>query len=441
MKRNVITVLLIVGILLGSSTLSGAVNWRQFEGNTIRVLCHNTPVQQLVFSPLEDEFEKRTGIEVILEHYPETQWREKVRIELTAKNPNRDVFLTESGDFQLFAERGWYTDLRPFIENKELTSSDYDYPGDFPESLQRTVTVNDMIVAIPLDRILAPILYYRKDILEKYGISVPQTLAELEKAAKIVFEQSEGSIYGIVNRGKAQPATSPFSWVLSEFGGRWNDEEGNPTVNTPEAIQAFEWWGRVLRKYGPPGVVGYGWWEATSSFLQGQAAFSLEGGINPGYINDPKQSKVMGKVGYAVMPSGPAGPVVRKSERGGRKTFGLAISSYSEKKEIAWLYIQYMTSKEAFARYLIGGRLAARTSAWNDPQVLAESDAEWISTMKEATKIVYPNLYHVESIKDVRRAREIAGQPIETAILNRDVKAAADKAQKELEALLQRERE
>jgi len=230
-KGITVTMLLTVAILLVNSVFADAdINWRQFEGNTIRVLTHNSPMQRLIFTPLLADFEKKTGVNIVFEHYPEVQWWEKVRIGLRAKNPNLDVFLTESGDFQLFAERGWHTDLRAFIENKELTSPDYDYSGDFPELLQCTVIVNDMTVAMPLDRPLAPILYYRKDILEEYGILVPQTLAELEKAAKIVFEQSEGSIYGIVNRGKAQPATSPFSWVLSEFGGWWNDEEGNPTV-------------------------------------------------------------------------------------------------------------------------------------------------------------------------------------------------------------------
>ena len=75
-------------------------------------------------------------------------------------------------------------------------------------------------------------------------------------------------------------------------------------------------------------------------FMQGRAAMSLDGHLFRSFYEDPSKSKVVGKVGYHRLPTGPAGdfPFVFG--------WGLAVSNQSKKKDPAWFYTQWMTTKE-----------------------------------------------------------------------------------------------
>jgi multiple sugar transport system substrate-binding protein len=88
--------------------------------------------------------------------------------------------------------------------------------------------------------------------------------------------------------------------VLYDFGGRWADRaSGNMAFNTPEARAAFEWWGSVLRDYGPPGSVNNHWAEVTGIFSQGRAAMLFDDITFATLFSDAARSTVVGKVGYA----------------------------------------------------------------------------------------------------------------------------------------------
>ena len=64
---------------------------------------------------------------------------------------------------------------------------------------------------------------------------------------------------------------------------------------------------RLLTKTAPPGVAGFNWKESMALFTQGRAAMWLDGiGLAPP-LEDPNASRVVGKVGYGVMPAGPKG--------------------------------------------------------------------------------------------------------------------------------------
>jgi multiple sugar transport system substrate-binding protein len=280
-------------------------------------------------------------------------------------------------------------------------------------------------------------------LLEQYNIPVPKTLADLEAAAKKITEVTGGSVKGIVNRGKGAQATSQFAPVLQEFGGRWQDAQGNPAIDTPEAQAAFDWWGRTLRLYGPQGAASFDFPEVINEFLSGKAAFSLEGAINPGVVNNPQKSQVVGKVGYSLIPSGPGGDKVRQNTPCKvSRMFGLSLSAFSKNKEAGWLFIEWMSGKAAQTDYLLAGRIAARNSAWSSQefQEKSKSDKPYWDAADQASKICYPTPgFAPESLKDQGRARDIIGQVITTSILGGDVKTAETQAQQELVSLKARQ--
>ena len=87
-------------------------------------------------------------------------------------------------------------------------------------------------------------LIYRCDLYEQAGLKAPETFEELrDNAAKLHHPSAE--MYGAVYRGIGPQATWPFSSWMWGYGGDWLDSEGNPTINTPETVAAFEIYGEI----------------------------------------------------------------------------------------------------------------------------------------------------------------------------------------------------
>ena len=113
--------------------------------------------------------------------------------------------------------------------------------------------------------------------------------------------------YGFVGRGLNNANVTLWTNFLLGYGGEFLDAKGNILTDGPEAIEATKLYQRLLTKPAPPGVAGFNWMESMASFLQGKVGMWIDGvGLAPP-LEDPNTSRVVGKVGYAVMPSGPKG--------------------------------------------------------------------------------------------------------------------------------------
>jgi ABC-type glycerol-3-phosphate transport system substrate-binding protein len=149
-------------------------------------------------------------------------------------------------------------------------------------------------------------------------------------------------------------------------------------------------------------------------------------------LEDPKQSKVVGKVGYALFP--PAKPQYGVTMV---PTNTLHISAYSEKKGPAWYYMQFMTGKARLLEAQLNGLHSSRKSNWQDPKW------QQADKLPELTKIVLQGfdngLVDFEiPIAGFVEARQYLNQAIFTAYEAGDVKKAADQAVKEVEEIMKR---
>src|SRR5260370_40493402 len=84
-------------------------------------------------------------------------------------------------------------------------------------------------------------------------------------------------------------------------------KDGKAALDSKEQVAALEMYAGLLRQYGPPGVVNFNWYECSASFMQGQGAVYMDGVNFASQFEDAAKSKVVGKGGYAVLPSGPGG--------------------------------------------------------------------------------------------------------------------------------------
>ncbi|OAA27236.1 hypothetical protein AT15_05295 [Kosmotoga arenicorallina S304] len=417
---------LVLVILLVS--LAFSINWKQFDGTTIRILANRHPWTTMI-EPLIPEFESLTGIKVVLEVFPEDQFRTKRTVEISSGVADVDLFMIMPGqDAKKYTLENWLYPLSGLIKDPNLTDESWDY-SDFFAGVLEGGNFGGIQYAIPIQAETS-LLAYRKDIFEAFGIEVPQTMEELENVAKMLTldfdKDGKADFYGITLRGKGAAATSQFVDFLYTIGGEWM-KNGKWALDSKEAINAFEFYGKLLRKYGPPGATNIHWYESTSYFMQGKAAMIYDANVFKGLYEDPEKSKVAGKVGYAMIPAGPNG--LRKPHV---SQWDLAIYSGSKNPEAAWLFIQWATTKEMSLKGLLEyGIPAARASSWNSSEYKAKDpNPDWTKASMDSFAVGNP-VWNPPVI-NVSEARDIVGTIIITAIQGGNVEKAIKSALSQL---------
>jgi multiple sugar transport system substrate-binding protein len=231
-------------------------------------------------------------------------------------------------------------------------------------------------------------------------------------------------------RGARVPLVTQFSSFLYSFGGDFQDEDGNATVDTPEAIEAYEFYGSLLREYGPPGATNMGWVEASAIFAQGNAAFYLDADSQAYTFLDESNSAVVDTVAYAKFPEGPAGSLPYNIVP---QTVG--VNAFSKKQDAAWEFLKWATNDEN-TKWLLSEATVpvARQSAWDDPDASSSFPSGLVEIIRE---IGDSSVGHDRpQLEQVARAREIVGGPAVTAIDGGDVDEAAEEANAEFQDLV-----
>jgi hypothetical protein len=222
-----------------------AFDWRRHAGERVRHVGLKGFVADLQ-AEFVPEFQSKTGINLAFENYEQAQARQKLATELVAGTATVDTFpTTKMQDFQQYWRNGWYEVLDPYLASASKTDPELQMSDFFPGALE-TCKIEGKLVALPFFS-GAQILFYRKDLLDEKGVKVPTTLEELEAAAKALHNPP--NVYGFVSRGQKSAAISMFAAYLHNFGADWM-AGGKPSLTTPEAIAAYEYYGRILASTG-----------------------------------------------------------------------------------------------------------------------------------------------------------------------------------------------
>ncbi len=350
-----------LGAVPGASLLGaqaqGTFDWKRFKGEKIEVLLVKSPRGDLL-SKYHKEFEDMTGIEVGSEMVPEQQQRQKAVIEFNSGNPSFDVIaLSYHVQKRQFAKNNWLTDLRPMINDRSMADPNLDFADFAQGGLNYAVESDGRVMSLPLN--LDPwVVYYNKELFAAKGVAFPKTFAQMIDAAAKLNDTGKG-VSGFVGRGLKNANVPVWTSFLLGYGGGFVDKSGKLMTDSPEAIESAKMYQTLLAKYGPQGVAGYNWNEAQSLFLQGKAAMWLDGIGFAQPLEDPTKSRIVGKVGYGVMPAGP------KQQVSALFADGEGISTFSKKKGPAWFYLQWASNKANQTRMLQAAAGApVRTSAY-----------------------------------------------------------------------------
>ena len=221
----------------------------------------------------------------------------------------------------------WILPLDGFLNNPKLTDQSWFKLDDFYPALIAANRWNGKtgggvgegpLYSIPVLE-ESYILAYRKDIFDQYNIKVPTTLEEMAEAARLV--KKNAGIPGIVARGTpsvASMGTGFISGLKSYTDGQWSefDDKLNANLHDPRSVKYTETWIDMVRDSGPPNWANMQWYDAMEAFTAGQAGMIVDADFFAANYEDPKKSKVAGKVGYALIPAGPGGKPTRASGRG-----------------------------------------------------------------------------------------------------------------------------
>ncbi|KMQ76658.1 ABC transporter substrate-binding protein [Marinobacter subterrani] len=240
------------------------------------------------------------------------------------------------------------------------------------QSLIRNNTVDGRLVAMPWFTD-AGVLYYRKDLLEKYDQKVPKTWEQLTETAETVMkaerEAGNDKFWGFVWQGRAYEGLTcdALEWVASHNGGTIVNAEGEVTINNPQAREALALASSWIDTISPRSVLNYTEEEARGVFQSGNALFMRNWPYAWALAQSP-DSPVKGKVGVVALPKG--GEDGRHA--GTLGGWQLAVSKYSENPALAADLVLYLTSYEEQKRRAIEGSYNPTIPAlYKDEEVLA----------------------------------------------------------------------
>jgi trehalose/maltose transport system substrate-binding protein len=204
-------------------------------------------------------------------------------------------------------------------------------------------TVDGHLVAMPWFGDFG-ILYYRTDLLKKYGYAgPPKTWTQLFAMAKKIQDGEQGSnpsFSGFVFQGNAYEGLTcdALEWLASSGAGQFIDG-GKVTINNSKAAATLDAFRAQIGNITPRGVTSYQEGEAHTAFVSGNAAFMRNWPYAYSIGADPKQSKIVGKFSVTVLPHGSGGHSV--GTVGG---WQLAVSKYSKHVDASIEFVRYMTS-------------------------------------------------------------------------------------------------
>lgn len=428
-------------IVGGATALAGAglaglqpayadVNWKKFSGTTIEAFLIKGPRGDLLQRHAQ-EFTELTGIKVESEVVPEQQQRQKVVIELTSGRPSFDVaHLSYHVQKRQFDKAGWLADLTPFLNDPTLTAPDLTESDFSSAGLQYAKTSKGEMRSLPWS-VDYFILYYNMEIFEKKKADLPRSLDDMLRVAGTLTDAKDGT-YGFVGRGLRNANMALWGSFFLNYGGEFLNPKGDIQTDGPAAVDATRYYQSLLTKTAPPGVAGFNWMEAMAAFTQGRAAMWLDGVGWAPPVEDRNASRVVGKVGYAVVPRGPGGSFTA--------TYGdgIGVAQASPKKEAAYLYCQWAVSKTMGARLLQGGGgVPFRNSILQDPTVRAgvKMPAGWLQSVIDASKVSKLGLPVVVPVAEFR---DIIGSAVTATLSGADPATELKKATDQYRPILER---
>ena len=354
--KNVMTLCLTLCLALVGL---GFAQVRVFIGSTLR---------PDVIGPILEQFTAETGIQTELEEGGATS---EVRDQylstiLTSRSGDIDLYLMDVVNPPQYAAAGWAEPLDGYFESPEAEQT---FLEPFLDSVVEANTVDGQLYGVPgwTD---AQFLYYRQDLLDKYGFEPPKSWEELKTQALAITEgEGNPNLQGFNYQGAAIEGTNcTFLEALWTAGGNWQADDGTVTVDSEPGQTALAWYDETLSSgITKPGIAEETTDLSRQAFQAGDVVFMLNWGYAWAHFQEDDDSEVKGAVGVAPLPA--FGDNSSATCVGG---FQWAMNPFSDNKDEAFQVMQYMASYDSQKQLAIAAsHIPARKALYQDQEVLA----------------------------------------------------------------------
>jgi multiple sugar transport system substrate-binding protein len=299
------------------------------------------PNQPAVWNEAIERFEKENpDIEVVREVGPHssTEYHALLTQKLKNRDTSVDLFFMDVVWPPEFASAGWALPLDTFFPKSEQKK--------FLQGPILANTYEGHIYGVPV-WIASGMLYYRKDLLKKYGFEPPKTWDEMIIQAKQIVNSEKTNNPGIIGfSGQFKQyeglITNIQEYILSNNARIIDDVNKKPEINNVNAINALKFIrDKIIFGIASRGLLTYEEPESLDLFVQGKAVFHRNWPYAWEVANNPLRSAIAEKVGIGRLPHFKGG---KSFATLGGWQFG--ISRFSEKPDVAWRFIAFMTSEK-----------------------------------------------------------------------------------------------
>lgn len=299
-----------------------------------------------VIPKISKEFTEITGIHFKFESIPYASTLEKHMIALATGSTAYDLMNIDNLWFPQYV--AYLRPLDDYMKDLKLGDPNLDINDFVPEVLQG-YQWEGKTYSLP-EGYFFPVLMYRKDLFEKHGLTrPPKTYQEFYEYAKKLTEKEAGKtvIYGAIQQGQR---TGIFDEICTPYwgkGGQLFDKKLKPIFDNQMMLDVLTIYQKLYTEgLVPRGSTDFELGEAAAFFAQGEAAMMWNWSMMGADLEDPSKSKVAGKVGYAMFPK--ENPNVVHYVR--EASTGLCIPKTAKNKEAAYLFIQWLTSKDTLLK-------------------------------------------------------------------------------------------
>jgi multiple sugar transport system substrate-binding protein len=289
--------------------LPSAASAGQYDGVTINVMTFTGPQ---IAEPLQrraPDFEKLTGAKVNVITVPFSDLYTKLLTDWSAGTNSIDAAVFAPQWMVDYVVGGFLEDLTPRIAKDKALEEDDVAP--FFRDFSQKYNGKDYMLTLDGD---FHMMYYRSDIFKQNGMKAPQTWDDYLAAAKALHGKDLNGD-GTPDYGSciSKKRNAQAYWFITSIAGGFiqskgtsqgvffDTKSGKPLVNNEAFGKALDILNETT-KYGPPNEINLDVGDTRSLFTSGRCALSLDWGDIGTLAIDPSTSKVIDKVGSAVLP-------------------------------------------------------------------------------------------------------------------------------------------
>ncbi len=379
MKRQ--SILAIIAIIV----VVAAVNFIYFANQTVTLNFYSHPDKNGTIRESILKFEaENPKIRINLVELPDNT-NEKYDIissKLALKDGSVDIVDSDVTWPAIFIKAGWIEPLDRYLSTEELSEH-------FSSSID-AAKINGKLYGVPY-RNDSGLIFYRKDLLDKYGFKPPQSYEELTAIARTI-QANESNLYGYAGSWKNfEGLTCNYIELLWSEGGDFTiEKDGTVSLDNKTAYEALkrmsDWVNKS--KLSPADSLNYSSGDVRKLFAEGKLLFMRDWPAGWAVVNAP-DSKVRTLVGVMPIPKA-------KDHGSSPGTYGgwqYMISKHSKHKTASVKFVKFMTSTEEQKKtFLAYSYLPSKSDLYYDKDILnkvpfASELADYFNTAKTRPRV------------------------------------------------------